>query len=211
MPVAAPFADLNSAGRGLAAVLAADVTCRPALVVGIVRGGAPAAFEVARRLGLPLDVLLMRALVMRASGQVLRATTVAGTLVLDDGCHLLPPGSVERLVADEGVRALSLRTEACRGARPPATIAGQTIILVDNGMRTGRTMAAAIRAVRLMKPGRVVTATPAGTPAAVELVKPLADGSFCLMTSASLGNVAMAYRRFNVPDDGRIGELLDLA
>ena len=62
-----------------------------------------------------------------------------------------------------------------------------------------------------MRPGRIVAATPAGTPSAVELLNALADESFCLMTSASLGNVAMAYRRFDLPDEGRIGELLDRA
>ena len=209
MPVAAPFADLAAAGRDLADALAADGNGRHGLVVGIVRGGAPAAFEIARRLRLPLDVLLMRTLVMRTSGQLLRATNVAGTMVLDEGCHLLPPGSVERLVADEGVRALSLRTAACRGSRQPVDVADRIIILVDNGMRTGGTMAAAIRAVRTMHPRSIVAATPVAAASAVEVVRPLVDQLVCVMTPPSLGNVAMAYQRFDVPDEAQIHDLLE--
>ena len=78
-------------------------------------------------------------------------------------------------------------------------------------MRTGRTMAAAIRAVRTMNPGRIVAATPVGTASAVALVDALADELFRLVTSAALGNVAMAYRRFDVPDEARIRDLLDRA
>ncbi len=208
MPVAVPFADLNAAGRGLADVLADDIPCRPALVVGIVRGGAPAAFEVARRLCLPLDVLLMRALVMRASGQVLRATSVAGTLRLDEDCHRLSPDSIERL---DGVRALIARAAVCRGSRPPAAIAGRTVLLIDNGMRTGKTMLAAIEAVRAMQPARIVAAVPVSAGPALAAVAARADRLHSLAAPASLGNVAMAYRRFDVPGDDRIHDLLDQA
>jgi pyrimidine operon attenuation protein/uracil phosphoribosyltransferase len=82
------------------------------------------------------------------SGQILRAAHVAGTTVLDEGCLTLPPGSVERFVIDDGVRALTARATICRGPRPAVRIPRRTVVLIDNGMRTGRTMAAAIRGAR---------------------------------------------------------------
>jgi len=203
------FMDLGAAGRALADVLMAYSTDRHALVLGIVRGGMPAAFEVARRLDLPLDVLLLKALVMPASGELLRATSVAGTLGVDDGCHALTHDSVERLVVDDGVRALSERSRACRGPRPAAAIANRTILLIDNGLRTGRTMAAAIHAVRTMNPARIIAATPVGTASAVALVGALAENVHCLVRPATLGNVAMAYRRFDVPEDSQLRGLVD--
>ena len=203
------FDDLRAGGRALAEVLTEYRTDRDALVLGIVRGGVPAALEVARSLDLPLDHVLGRALLQDASGDLLRATCVAGTLVLDERCDELPAGSPERAVLDGALSALTAREALCRGTRAPARIAERTVVLIDNGMRTGQTMAAAIRAVRTMSPRRIVAAIPAGTPPAVELVNTMAEESFCLMTSAAFGNVAMAYRRFDVPDESRIRELFD--
>jgi putative phosphoribosyl transferase len=203
------FADLCSGGRQLADALSACSTDRDALVLGIVRGGVRVSLEVARRLDLPLDLLLLKALVTGAPGESLGAASVAGTIVVDDGCAGLPPGSVERLVVEDGVRALTTRAAMCRGPRPAARIAGRTILLVDNGLRTGRTMAAAIRAVRTMNPARIIAATPVGAASAVAVVVPLADSVHCVVTPATLGNVAMAYRRFDVPEDSQIRGLVD--
>jgi predicted phosphoribosyltransferase len=205
------FLDLLDGGRQLANRLTAFGLTGPALVVGIVRGGVPAAYEVACRLDLPLDVLLLKSLILQPSGNPLRVASVAGTTVLEEDYLTLSPGSIEKHVFDDGVRSLTARAAACRGSRHAVPIPGKTIILLDNGMRTGRTMAAAIRAVRPMDPALIVAGVPASTPPAVELVRPLADQLLCLVTSAALGNVAMAYRRFDVPDESRIRGLLDRA
>ena len=207
----APFADLAAGGHRLADALSGTIGDRQALVLGIVRGGVPAAYEVACHLDLPMDVVLLKGLVVRQSGVILRAASVAGATVLDDGGHALPAGTVERQVIDDGVAALVTRTEQCRGSRPVVDIAGRTVLLVDNGLRTGRTMAAAILAVRARGAGRVIAAAAAGTPAAVEMVGDLAADLRCLVTSPALGNVAMAYRRFDVPGEGRIRALVDTA
>ena len=203
------FTDLSTGGRKLADALTPCDINRDALVLGIVRGGMPAAGEVARRLDLPLDILLLKSLLVRLSGEILRAAQVAGTTVLDEGCHGLSHGSVETCVIDDGVRALTARAAACRGARPAADVRGRTIVLIDNGMRTGQTMAAAIRTLRAMSPKRIVAATPVASAPAVGLVEPLADELLSLATPPTLGNVAMAYQRFEVPDEARIRELMD--
>lgn len=203
------FADLASGGRELADGLSAYATDREALVLGIVRGGVRASLEVARRLDLPLDLLLLKALLTGAPGESHGAASVGGTLVVDDECAARPSGSIERLVVDDGVRALAERAAACRGPRPPASLVGRTVLLVDNGMRTGRTMVAAIRAVRGLHPGRVVAAAPVGAAAAVALAAARADDVHCVVTPEVLGNVAMAYRRFDVPLDDHVRALFD--
>ena len=209
MTAAFTFSDLATGGCKLAAALTSCGIERDALVLGIVRGGVPAACKVALKLDLLLDVLLLKPLIAQPSGQILRAAHVAGTTVLDEGCQTLPAGSVERLVVDEGVGALRVRAAACRGPRPAIRIASRTIVLIDNGMRTGRTMAAAIHAVRTMNPARIIAATPVGTAPAVALVGALAENVHCLVRPATLGNVAMAYRRFDVPEDSQLRGLVD--
>ncbi len=205
------FADLRTGGQALAKALAGHHNDRNAVVLGIVRGGVPAAFEVAHALGVVLDVVLVRTLIKRASGEWLRAARVAGTPVMDAPLEALATGSIERVVVSEGVRELAEREARCRGARPATCLAGRTVLLIDNGMRTGQTMAAAIRAVRTMNPARIVAAAPVGTPSATTVAGALADQLHCLVTSDMFGNVAMGYRRFDVPDEARCRTLLDRA
>ena len=150
----------------MADALAAYRTDRDAIVLAIVRGGVPAGLEVARALDLPLDLLVGRALFKTASGDLLCAVRVAGTLVVDEACAALSD-AVERAFVDDALSALASREAVCRGARTPARIVGRTVLLVDNGMRTGQTMAAAIRHVRSMNPGRIVAAAPVGAASAV--------------------------------------------
>jgi len=205
------FEDLRAGGRALADALAPHGADRDAIVLAIVRGGVHAGLEVARPLGLPLDLVLRRHLLQDASGKPVSAVRVAGTLVLDEGWDGLRAGSPERIFVDDALSGLAAREALCRGGRPPARLTDRTVVLIDNGMRTGQTMATAIRAVRTMHPRRLVVGTPAGTPSSVELVEPLADELTCLVTSPLLGNVAMVYRRFDVPDDGHIREIVDRA
>jgi putative phosphoribosyl transferase len=202
------FDDLRAGGRALANVLTGCRTDRDALVLGIVRGGVYAAVEVARSLALSLDLVVGRALLQDSSGELLRAVRVAGTLVLDERCAALPAGSRERAFLDDALPGLAAREALCRGTRAPVRIARRTVLLIDNGMRTGQTMAAAIRAVRLMDPGRVVAATPVGAQSAVAHVARLADEVHSVVTPSVLGNVAMAYARFDVPLDSEIATII---
>ena len=181
------FDDLRAGGQALADVLAGHRTDRNAIVLGIVRGGVYAALKVARSLDLSLDLVLGRALIQDPSGDLLRAVCVAGTLVLDNRCAALPAGSPERAFLDDALSGLAAREALCRGTRVPARIAERTVLLIDNGMRTGQTMAAAIDAVRTMNPARIIATTPVGTASAVALVGALAENVHCLVTPATLG------------------------
>jgi len=201
------FADLQSAGNALVSVLEPYRRDRSALVLGIVRGGVPAAFQVAGALDLPLDIVLVRPLVKQTSGDLSRAVRVAGTLVVND--HGPQHNPVEGVFVAEALATLAAREAACRGTRPPGSIAGRTVLLIDNGMRTGQTMGSALRAVRSLNPGRVVAAVPVSSPSAVALVGDLTDHLHYVIVSPALGNVAMAYERFDVPDEAAIVKMLD--
>jgi len=204
------FADLRSGGQALASALGRYRRAEDTIVLGIVRGGVPAAVEVSRALELPLDLLLLRALLQRPSGEPVRAARVAGTLVLDDELKALatPPCSIEEIFVAEALEAFAQREVVCRGSRPAAVIEGKTVLLVDNGLRTGGTMISAIRAVKTMGPARIVAVAPVAQASSITLAKRLADEVLFLLSPEPFGNVAMGYERFEVPDETQINVLL---
>ena len=204
------YADLFSGGRELAAALQSYAEREDTLVLGIVRGGVPAAVEVSAHLQLPLDLLLLRALVQTPDGRLLRAVRVAGTLLPDAELVDLPdttPAEIRWLV-DDALARLAARERQCRGDRPAVDVRGKTVILVDCGMRTGTTMRASIAAVRRAGAPFVVAAAPVGAAAAVASVEALADECVCPRSPEVLGNVSLGYERFQVPSEEQINELL---
>lgn len=179
-------------------------------MLAIVRGGAPAAIEVARALALPLDVIVMKALRVRPSGDVARAVRVAGSLVRDPDAGPGPlPHTAQDLHILDGLAELDARDAVCRGPRPVRELAGMTVLVVDNGMRTGGTMMAALRAVRTLAPARLIAAAPVAEAASIPLAATLADELVVLRCPTPFGNVGMGYRRFEVPDEPTIRALLD--
>lgn len=199
------YDDLRTAGRELAEVLGD----RPgAVVVGIVRGGVPAAAEVAAHLKLPLDFLLLAALVQRPDGGAARAVNVAGTLVVEAHARGIAADSPEGRHVSEILERFGERERLCRDGRPPRDLAGETVILVDNGMRTGGTMRASIEALRLLRPAQIIAAVPVASPPARDLIAGLVDELVCPRVHAPFGNVAMFYRRFDVPPDERVSAFL---
>jgi predicted phosphoribosyltransferase len=201
------FDDLGTAGRALALSLEHHRGAGNAIVLGIVRGGVPAAREVANGLGLSFDLVLLRALLQCLSGDLIFAARVAGTLVLDDGLPASP--SVEATFVVEALEALAQRELLCRGERSPLDVANRTVLLIDNGMRTGRTMSAAVRAVRKLGPSRIVAATPVAAISARAVVGPLADELVCLATPDPFPHVGMYYGNFDVPKDEQIRSLVE--
>jgi predicted phosphoribosyltransferase len=203
------FEDARAAGRSLAAALEAYGGRPDALVLALARGGVGVAAEVSKRLGLPLDlVCLRRLLVPRGSPEPLCAANVAGTPFLDgelsaallDGAqdpalkHFLGDALAE---FDAGVRA-------CRGARPALDLAGKTVVLVDNGVRTGSTMRAAVRAVRSCSPARIVAAAPVADAEALAAVAADVGEFVCLASPEPFGHVGLWYRDFRRPADDEI-------
>ena len=209
------FSDLREAGRALAAEVARQLDSygheQDVVVVGIARGGVPVAAEVANGLDAPLDVVLIRRLLAPGGiDSLVCAANVCGNLVLDEE---LPPRSAvaespwDHFVAD-ALAELSRRERACRNRAPALDLAQKTILLVDNGIRTGSTVRAALRAMRTLAPARVIVAAPVAAPECRALVESLAGELICLAWPQPFGHVGMFYKDFSRPDDNQIREML---
>ena len=145
-----PFRDRKEAGRLLAEKLAAYANHPDVLVLALPRGGVPVAYEVARALGAPLDVFLVRKLGVPSYEELaMGAVATGGVRVLNDqvvgGLHI--PDYVIDAVAAREQQELARRERLYRGDRPPPDVRGRTVILVDDGLATGATMYAAIQAL----------------------------------------------------------------
>lgn len=206
------FPDLRSAGRALGRALEEFKAREDTIVLTPVLGGVPVAHEVARRLTLPLDfVIIRRLLAPQGHGSQVCAVNVAGSLVIDEALPprpTVPESALDHFVAD-ALDGLARRERACRGAgRPPVELARKTILLVDCGIRTGATMEAAIRAVRRQGPERIIAAVPVAAPESRAKIESVADGMVCLTWPHPFGHVGMWYRDFKRPDEYEAGTLL---
>jgi len=157
------FADRQSAGRDLARALRPLVENGDVLVLGLPRGGVPVAAEVAAELGAELDVFVVRKLGLpRQPELAMGAVATGGVRVLNR--NVLEEAGVPEDVLDEVTRReaseVSARERRYRGDRPPARLAGRTVVLVDDGLATGATMRAAVDAARLQEPARLIVAVP---------------------------------------------------
>ncbi|HEU0014061.1 MAG TPA: phosphoribosyltransferase family protein [Longimicrobium sp.] len=180
------------------------------MALGIVRGGVPAAVEVGRALDLPVDVLLVRRLLLpRGPHDPVCAVSAAGSLVMDDEAAEIGESdpAAGAFVAD-ALAAFAERVRLCRGDAPPRPLAGRTVLLVDNGVHTGGTVRIAVRALRRLRPARVVAAVPVAAAEARAELEALADEVVCLAWAEALANVAEAYASFRVPAVEDIAALL---
>lgn len=205
------FADLRSAGSELASPLESYRNQSDVVVLAIVLGGVLVAHELAARLALPLDVVIIRRLLApRGPGSQTCAVSVAGTIVLDDD---LPPPTVGPLtpfdffVAD-ALNGLEVREKLCRGGSPPTNLARKTVIMVDCGMYTGSTMQAAIRALRTRDPLRIVAAVPVASRQSGKTIEAWVDELVCLDWPEPFGHVGLWYKDFRRPGDEALAELL---
>ncbi|UCC65624.1 MAG: phosphoribosyltransferase [Anaerolineae bacterium] len=192
------FADRLDAGRQLGEELRLrGYRDEPAIVLAIPRGGVPVAHAVTQALGTPLEVIVPGKL--RLPGE---PETTFGAIV-PDGTLLLNLSQVESLELEaEEIKRLAAETlsemhrqmETYRGKRPPLDMEGKTAILVDDGLASGFTMLAAVRAVRCYAPARVVVAVPVSPFSAVDRLAPQVDDLVCLVERDDTGYaIAHAY------------------
>jgi predicted phosphoribosyltransferase len=208
------LADRVEGGRQLAEQLHEYAGRDDVVVLGLPRGGVPVAAEVARALGAPLDVFLVRKL-----GVPGREELAFGAIALG-GARVLNRDVVATLgIDDETIEAvaqreqaeLERRAQAYRGSTEPPGVRGRTVILVDDGLATGASMRAAVEAVHALGPERVVVAVPA---AARETCSELArhvDKIVCLMTPEPFFAVGMWYRDFTETSDDDVRAALAAA
>jgi predicted phosphoribosyltransferase len=208
------FRDREDAGRVLAAELGAYGGRDDVIVLALPRGGVPVGFEVARALGAPLDVFTVRKLGVPGHEELaFGAIATGGVRVLDPdliGRLGLPASVVEAITARER-RELERRERAYRGERPAPALAGKTVIVVDDGLATGSTMRAAIRALRAAGPARIVVAVPTGAGETCDELRGIADAVACASTPEPFYAVGQAYEDFSATSDDEVCALLAAA
>ncbi len=208
------FPNLRTAGRDLAVKLEPYRERDDVVVLAILLGGAPVAYEVANYLDAPLDMVIIRRLFApQGPGSQICAVNVAGSMVIDD--KLIPPEAgpstpVQYFVAD-AINELNHREQTCRRGRPPIDLAGKTVILVDCGIRSGLTMQAAIEALRTKGPTQIIAAVPVASEEGSAAVERVADELICLARPEPFVNAAAWYTDFSRPGDDAVGELLEPA
>jgi putative phosphoribosyl transferase len=204
------FDDRVEAGRQLATILV-DLRDQNPIVLGLPRGGVVVSAEVARALGAPLDVIIVRKL-----GVPFQPELAMGAIG-EDGIRFLAEDVVRRagVSADEVAAVvqrereeLRRRARLFRGEGPRLALEGRTAIVVDDGIATGSTAYAACRVARAHGSRRVVLAVPVGPPEAVAALANVADEVRCLETPAWLGAIGQFYRHFDQVDDDEVVALL---
>jgi predicted phosphoribosyltransferase len=208
-----PFPDREIAGRELGRELVRQGLPGPLLVLGLPRGGVPVAAEVARALDAPLDVLIVRKIGMPGQPELAIGALATGDLLVRDPSEVLPHLShlsqeaFGELVAHE--RAELLRRERVyREGCGPLELRGRTVVLVDDGLATGATMLAAVRAARQAGAAKVIVAVPVAAPSAVSLLAREADQVLALAAPAHLLAIGQWYEDFAQLDDRTVCALL---
>jgi putative phosphoribosyl transferase len=207
------FEDRAQAGRELAEAVAARKPVAPMLVLGLPRGGVPVAFEVAKRLAAPLDVLIVRKVGLPGQPELaIGAIAVGGVQVRNE---MLPQDLVSeeafaRLARHE-MADLRRREQAYRAGKPPLALRDAHVVLVDDGLATGATMLAAIQSARQGGARRVTIAVPVASREAAELVRAAADEVVILLTPPWLGAIGEFYEDFRQLEDGEVIRLLQEA
>ncbi len=206
------FADRDEAGRRLAAALE-RFRDRAPIVVALPRGGVPVASEVARLLEAPLDILLVRKV-----GAPFQPEYAVGAIA-EGGFHLIRRDEVELTgISEEELNAvvaaesaeLERRREAYRGDREPLPLEGRTVILVDDGIATGATVAVAARALRARGAAAVILAVPVGPPGTAHRLAGEFDEVVCVEEPDGFFGVGQFYVDFSPVPDAEVGRLLEL-
>ncbi|WP_352432028.1 phosphoribosyltransferase [Pyrinomonas sp.] len=209
------FRDRKEAGRLLAERLA-PYAGRPDLVVlALPRGGVPVGREVARALGAPLDVFVVRKLGVPGQEELaMGAIASGGVRVLNEDVITylgIPPEVVDAVTLRE-LRELERRERLYRGAAPPLRVAGRTVILVDDGLATGASMRAAVAALGRLHPKEIIVAVPVAAPATCEsFQREMGVECVAVMMPEPFNGVGQWYEDFSQMSDDEVRALLEEA
>jgi len=203
------YQDRAHAGDVLAQALSVYRGRDDVVVLGLVRGGVPVAARVAHALGVRLDVLVVRKLGVPWSPEVaFGALGSGGVQVLNpDVARRLDERDIAEVVAAE-LTELERREQTYRAGRPPLVLTGRIAILVDDGLATGATAAAAVAVARRLGAARVVVAVPVGALDAVNRLAEVADEVYCPLIPPHFGAVSRFYRHFGQVSTAEVVGLL---
>jgi len=205
------FADRAEAGRLLAEKLAKYAGRDDVIVLGLPRGGVPVAYEVARLLGAPLDVFVVRKLGVPGFEELaFGAIASGGVRVLNEDVARSLPASNEIIeaVTSREIAEVERREQLYRDGRAAPEVRGRVAILIDDGLATGATMRAAARALRKRGVARIVVAVPVGPPDTCREFEAEADEVVCALTPAYFQAVGQYYVDFSQTNDEEVRELL---
>ena len=184
------------------------------VVLALPRGGVPVAYEVARLLGAPLDVFVVRKLGLPGHEELaMGAVASGGVRVLNDEVVFglnVPDDTIDAVTRRE-LAELMRREQLYRGDRPQVDVRGRTVILVDDGLATGATMQAAVRGLRRRAPARIVVGVPIAAPATCRALAREVEDIVCGATPERFVAVGLWYEDFSQTSDAEVHELLAAA
>jgi putative phosphoribosyl transferase len=204
------FQDRRDAGRKLAEAMAGLADLERPVVLALPRGGVPVGYEVACAFYLPLDILIVRKLGVPSQPELaMGAITNDGTVVFNSeivGALHISEETIASVIAQETLE-MSRQESAYRDACPAQVLEGRSVILVDDGLATGASMRAAVRAMRKVA-SRVTIAVPVGASDTCRALASEADRVVCAVVSGNLGAVGAFYRNFEPTSDDEVRALL---
>jgi predicted phosphoribosyltransferase len=206
-----PFENRTQAGRLLGQALTRYAKHPEVIVLALPRGGVPVGFEVARMIGAPLDIMLVRKLGTPGQEELaMGAIASGGVCILNDEIVAaidISQEDIEAAAATER-QELERRERAYRGNQPPPAIENHCVILVDDGLATGASMLAAVAALKRQKPSSIVVAIPVAPFDTVQRLQEQADDVVCLATPEPFSAVGRWYREFTQTSDDVVKSLL---
>ena len=206
------FEDRRDAGRQLAEALASYKDARP-VILALPRGGVPVAAEVASRLGADMDLILARKIGVPFQPELAMGAVVDGsepiTVRNEDVIALANITRAEfDAVRDRELAEIGRRRGRYLGGRPPMPLAGRTAVVIDDGIATGATIRAALRAVRARHPGKLVLAVPVAAASTLASLRPEADEIVCLSAPEELRAIGFFYYDFRQVSDEAVIEIM---
>ncbi|MEX2134681.1 MAG: phosphoribosyltransferase family protein [Acidimicrobiia bacterium] len=212
--MARTYLDREDAGKKLAAALCKYQDQKDVVVFGLPRGGVPVAFEVARQLKAPLDILVVRKIGVPGQPELAMGAVASGGVIIRNEQVItalrIGPARLDAAVLtarDE----LTEREAALRGAELSVDLKDRSVIVVDDGMATGSTMQAAVEALRTLGPTAIVVAVPVAAPEVVARLGKVADEVVSMLTPRSLVAVGAWYRQFGQTAESEVRRLLEEA
>jgi predicted phosphoribosyltransferase len=211
-----PYADRSEAGRRLAAEMQDYAGRTDLLILALPRGGVPVAFEVAEALDAPFDLMLVRKLGLPGHEELaMGAIAFGGVRVLNEQLVRrlqVPPEIIDEVAEREGIE-LRRRERAYRGDRSAPELRDRCVVLIDDGLATGATMLAAVKAVRQSDPESVIVAVPVAPQETIEEFsdQPGIDRIICPKTPPDFGGVGRWYEDFSQTTDQEVRDLLSRA
>lgn len=205
------FADRSHAGQLLARALSKYADSPDVIILGLPRGGVPVAYEVAKRLHAPLDVMVVRKLGVPGWEELaMGAVASGGVRVINDDVvrgSNIPEETIERAAMAE-LQELHRREIAYRGHTGAPEVKGKTVILVDDGIATGSTILAAVRALRQQGPARIIIAVPTAAADTCDKLAPMVDELITLIRPIYFHAVGQWYENFEQTTDAEVKQLL---